>query len=115
MLSLSRARRALVVLACLGAAHVACAAEAKKNWEEHCAKCHGSDGAANTKTGRKEKIKDLTTAKNQDRATDDRIMKSMLEGIKDNDGREQMPSFRGKLSEADMKALVSFIRTLKRS
>ena len=34
------------------------AADAKENWDQLCAKCHGVDGAGNTKMGKKLKVKD---------------------------------------------------------
>ena len=31
-------------------------------WKAKCASCHGEDGKAQTKTGKKEKINDMTSA-----------------------------------------------------
>ena len=42
------------------------AADAKENWEKHCAKCHGPDGKGKTKMGEKLGIKDYTDAKVQE-------------------------------------------------
>lgn len=104
----------LIVLLLMFPVSRASATDMKQAWKEHCAKCHGEDGAANTKIGRKEKIKDLTKPRTHERLTDVRIVASMVEGIKDNDGREQMPSFKDKLVPEDMQAMVAFVRSLKR-
>ena len=54
---------ALSTLALALAAAVASAAPAAENWENLCASCHGADGKAQTKTGKKLKLKDYTDAK----------------------------------------------------
>ena len=41
------------------------AADAKSNWDDNCAKCHGADGKGDTKMGHKLDIKDFTDAKVQ--------------------------------------------------
>jgi len=49
-------------------AHAATPAD---NWEKHCAGCHGADGKAQTRIGRKAGAKDLTDKANQAKITDD--------------------------------------------
>ncbi len=88
------------------------AADAKENWGEHCARCHGDTGSGNTKTGRKLKVKNLTQPRIQTRLTDDRIRESLAAGIQSDDGEELMPAFREKLTEAEREALVAHIRSL---
>lgn len=90
----------------------ALAADAKQNWTKQCARCHGDDGVGNTKAGRKLHIKDLTLAKIQTRLTDDRIRESVADGIKNDEGEEQMPAFREKLSESERNELVGYVRSL---
>lgn len=104
---------ALLALALAGVALVASAADAGTNWKEHCAKCHGDGGKGDTKMGRKLSITDLTEAKVQERFTDEQAFKAMKEGIKDKDGKQTMKPAEG-LSEADMKALVGYVRGLKK-
>lgn len=91
---------------------VAAAAEAKDNWTKHCTRCHGDDGVGNTKAGRKLHIKNLTAPGVQTRLTDTRIQESLADGVQADDGEEKMPSFKEKLSEAERKDLVNYIRNL---
>lgn len=91
---------------------VTTAADAKDNWTKHCTRCHGDDGVGNTKAGRKLHIKNLTSPGVQSRLTDTRIQESLTDGVQSDDGEEKMPSFKEKLSEAERKDLVSYIRSL---
>jgi len=91
---------------------IAAAADAKANWEEHCASCHGAAGKADTKMGQKLKLKDYSDAKVQAALTDEVLLKATLEGVKV-DGKEKMKSYADKLSAADAKALVGLIRSFK--
>jgi cytochrome c553 len=97
----------------LGAALAAYAADAAGNWTEHCAKCHGADGKGQTKMGKKLNIRDLSDAQVQAKFTDEQAFKSMKEGVKDKDGKQAMKPIEG-LSDADMKALVGYVRSLKK-
>lgn len=89
------------------------AEEAQKNWEEHCAKCHGKDGKADTKMGQKLKVRDLTDAKVQSSFTDEQAFKDIKQGMTV-EGKKVMPGFAEKLTDEDIKALVSHVRTLKK-
>ena len=97
----------------LGPALAAYAVEASANWEEQCANCHGADGKGQTKMGKKLNIFDLTDAKVQATFTDDAIVKAIKEGVKDKNGKQVMKPIEG-LSDDDMKALVPFVRSLKK-
>lgn len=88
------------------------AADAKANWEEHCAKCHGATGKADTKLGTKMKLKDYSDAKVQAALTDEVLLNATLKGVTV-DGKEKMKGYAEKLSEADGKALVALIRSFK--
>ena len=91
----------------------ASAADVKENWEKTCTKCHGPDGKGDTKMGQKLSIKDLTDAKLQAELKDDKAIKSIKEGIKDADGKIKMKPAEG-LSDDEIKALVAYVRTLKK-
>ena len=70
-----------------------------------CTRCHGSDGRAKTAKGRAVGATDLTSNKwtpNTERDT--RIVTR---------GKEDMPSFKGKLTPAEIDAVVSYIRRFK--
>ena len=88
-------------------------ADPKENFEAVCAKCHGNDGKGDTKMGQKLAIKDLTDAKLQGQFTDDQAFKSIKEGVKDSDGKIKMKAAEN-LSDDDIKALVKYVRTLKK-
>jgi len=91
---------------------IAAAADAKANWQELCASCHGATGKADTKMGQKLKLKDYSDAKVQAALTDEALVKATLEGVTV-DGKQKMKSFSDKLNAADAKALVALIRSFK--
>ncbi len=104
----------ILIAAALGTACISAkAVDAKENWEKTCSKCHGPDGKGQTKMGQKLEIKDLTDAKLQAELKDEKALKSIKEGIKDSEGKIKMKPAEG-LSDDDMKALVAYVRTLKK-
>jgi cytochrome c553 len=103
----------LTVLSLLGGSLVASAADPRANWEEHCAKCHGSVGKGDTKMGKKLRIRNLTTAKVQAEFTDEQAFEAMKQGLMNAQGKITMKATEG-LSDEEMKALVGFVRGLKR-
>ena len=101
-----------MVLAATGAATCVFAADAKSNWEDNCAKCHGAEGKGDTKMGKKLDIRDFTDAKVQAQFTDDDAFKAIKEGLKDSGGKTRMKAIEG-LSDDEIKALVQYVRGLK--
>ena len=89
------------------------AADAKENWDNLCAKCHGDEGKGDTKMGTKLGAKDFTDAKVQADLKDDAATKAIKEGLKDADGKTQMKPF-DTLSDDEVKALVAYVRGLKK-
>ena len=73
---------ALLSLVLSGAVALSYAAPANENWDNHCAKCHGEDGKAMTKQGKKLKIRDYTDAKVQAELKDEDMLKAISEGVK---------------------------------
>ena len=67
---------------------------------QNCARCHGSDGKAETALGKKLDAKDITghlsTAK---------IIRTVT------NGRENMPSFKKKLTPAQIKAIAGYVHS----
>ena len=89
------------------------AADAPAIWADQCAKCHGDDGKGDTKMGHKLSIKDFTDAAVQAAFTDDEGFKAMKEGLADKNGKMRMKPIGG-LSDDDMKAMVKYVRGLKK-
>jgi mono/diheme cytochrome c family protein len=104
---------ALAVVLGLAAAISARADDAKDNWTNSCAKCHGDDGKGQTKMGQRLKVRDYTDAKVQDSFKDDEAFKAIKEGLKDSDGKTQMKPY-DTLSDDQIKALVTYVRTFKK-
>ena len=80
-------------------------------WKAKCKSCHGEDGKADTKTGKKEKIADMTTDAWQKEWTDEKQKKMILDGSKDN---KKMKPFKDKLKAEEVDGLIKFIRELKK-
>jgi mono/diheme cytochrome c family protein/uncharacterized membrane protein len=74
-------------------------------FRQHCVKCHGADGTGSPARGRLPVIPDFTAAAWQARQSETQLLASILDGK-----GEEMPSFRGKLSEAQARALVAQVR-----
>jgi len=89
------------------------AQDAQALWDKNCMQCHGKEGKADTKMGEKLNAKNLTDPKVQASFTDADAAKSIKEGMKEN-GKTVMKAFGDKLSDADIKALVTYVRSLKK-
>lgn len=104
---------ALLGLSLSAAASVSYAATAAENWDIECASCHGSDGKAQTKTGKKLKIRDYTDAKVQTELKDEEMTKAITDGVKADNGKERMKGYKDTFSADEIKDLVAYIRKLK--
>jgi cytochrome c6 len=89
------------------------AADAKANWDNNCAQCHGVTGKGDTKMGKLLNAADLTDPKKQASFTDAKATAAIKDGVKQN-GKTTMKAFGGKLSDDEIKALVAYVRTLKK-
>lgn len=103
---------ALGVVAAFAAGTAFAAASAAENYENHCAKCHGADGKGQTKMGKKLNVRDMTSAAFKQELDDAKALTSLKEGIK-KDGKEIKKSYASELSEAEMKALIAYVRAFK--
>jgi mono/diheme cytochrome c family protein len=83
----------------------------KKN---KCVTCHGEDGRAQTKMGKKDKIADMTTSEWQGKHSDDAIKAAILKGVDREEGgrKVKMKPMEG-ATENDAQSLLLFIRSLK--
>jgi cbb3-type cytochrome c oxidase subunit III len=82
--------------------------DAKAVFEKHCATCHGKDGQAKTFKAKFDHARNLTDAKWQAEVTDERISNSIT------NGKGKMPAWGKKLSEAQINALVGYVRKFKK-
>jgi len=72
---------------------------------QNCARCHGADGRAQTRLGKKLEADDLTTedVKNMSTAKIERVITN---------GRLDMPAFRRKLTRQQISQIAGYVRTL---
>ena len=74
-------------------------------YKTKCASCHGADGSGQTAMGKSLKLRDLGSADVQTQT--DKELYSLTA-----DGKGKMPAYKGKLTEADINALVAHMRTM---
>lgn len=96
---------ALLLTTIVSSAGIAAAADASATWAANCASCHAKDGSGNTMMGKKLGVKDYTKDQSFSDADAANVIKS---------GKDKMKGFGSKLSDADIKALVAYVRTLKK-
>jgi cytochrome c553 len=87
------------------------AEEAKVNFEAKCAGCHGKDGKGDTAMGKKMGARDFTDSKVQATLKEEESFKAIKEGLKKDD-KVLMRPFAEKLTDAEIKALVTYVRGL---
>ena len=75
-------------------------------YKAKCASCHGADGGGMTPMGKAMKLRDLRSPEVK-KLTDAELTKVTA------DGKGKMPAYKGKLTDADISALVAYMRTLK--
>ncbi len=84
---------------------------ARENYEKHCVDCHGEDGKAQTRLGRKSGAKDLTNKPQMAKLSDEEVFKTIKFGRKNKRGEEKMDAFGDGLSDQEISELVAFVRT----
>jgi mono/diheme cytochrome c family protein len=82
------------------------AADGAAIYKAKCAMCHGADGSGNTTMGKSMKLRDLRSPEVQ-KQSDAELTKVTA------DGKGKMPAYKGKLTDAEISALVAHMRTLK--
>jgi cytochrome c6 len=96
---------ALLLVTVLSSAGIGMAADAAATWAANCASCHGKDGSGATMMGKKLGVKDYT----KDQSFSDAEASNAIKN-----GKDKMKAFGSKLSDADIKALVAYVRSLKK-
>jgi cytochrome c6 len=74
-------------------------------FKSKCVVCHGPDGSGNTSVGKSLKVADLRSAEIQ-KKSDAELTQSI------SDGKNNMPGFKGDLSDDDIHTVLSYVRTL---
>ena len=98
-------RTAGMIVAAMFLGSIAYGADAAATWSQHCASCHGKDGSGATTMGKKLGVKDYTKEQSFSDADATKAIKS---------GSGKMKGFGDKLSDGDIKALVAYVRGLKK-
>ncbi|MBI2813992.1 MAG: c-type cytochrome [Opitutae bacterium] len=109
--SLFAAACALTVTATLAAGDAP--AGTRQYWEEHCASCHGVDGKADTKAGKKIGAINFTDPQSQARFTDEQMFTAIKEGVKNKSGKYTMKPAENASDEL-IKSLVTHVRSFKK-
>jgi cytochrome c553 len=105
-----------LILACAfvaGAVIAAPAADVEANWNKHCASCHAKDGSGDTRMGKKSGVKDYRDPKVQAELKPDEAFKRIKEGFSE-DGKEKMKPFAQKLSDDEIKELITFVKKFEK-
>jgi mono/diheme cytochrome c family protein len=76
-----------------------------------CNVCHGDDGKGDTGKGRELNAPNFADAKFQKETTDKEMAETIENGVKDKAGKLLMPGFKEKLSPAEVRVLVAFVRS----
>lgn len=98
---------AVLVLLALAIVPTALAEDGAALFKAKCAMCHGQTGDGQTTMGKNMKLRDLGSADVQ-KQTDAELTKITT------DGKNKMPAYKGKLSDAEIAAVVKHIRSLKK-
>ena len=90
-----------IIVASSGAAF---GADGAALWAQHCASCHGKDGSGGTTMGKKLGVKNYTKEQGFSDAEAANVITN---------GKGKMKAYK-QLSDADVKALVAYVRSLKK-
>jgi cytochrome c6 len=76
-------------------------------YKSKCAMCHGADGMGNTPAGKSTKVVPFNAPELVAASDDDLIAATT-------NGKAKMPAYKGKLTDAQIKDVVAYIRTLQK-
>ena len=82
-------------------------------YAKNCASCHAKDGSGDTKMGKKAGARDYRDAKVQSSFSDAEGLKAIKEGV-NKDGKEKMKAYGSKVSDAEAKDLLAYVRAFKK-
>jgi mono/diheme cytochrome c family protein len=92
----------------------AAGAPVAENYTKNCAGCHGADGRAQTRLGRKTGAKDLTDRDGAGRRSVAELIAIIRDGRKDPDGTERMEPFGERFTAPEIAELAAYVRRLAR-
>lgn len=93
----------LAIAALVASCSTSAFADAAAAYKAKCALCHGADGKGDTPAGKKMGAQDFASPEVQKASDADLITATK-------NGKNKMPSYGGKLSDAEIKELVGYIR-----
>ncbi len=76
-------------------------------YKAKCAMCHGADGTGNTSIGKNMKLRSFKSPEDV-KATDAELVKQTKDGV------GKMQGYAGKLTDAQIQDVVTYIRTLQK-
>ena len=82
---------------------------ARELFNKNCASCHSKDGRAQTPIARQRHVQDLSECRLEDSA----IVEQILNGTHNKDNTFKMPSFKDKLSRAEVESLVPLVKSFR--
>ena len=83
------------------------AQDAAATFKAKCSVCHAADGSSNSAMGKQLGAKDLRSAEVQ-KQTDPQLNATITNGM----GGGKMPAYKGKLTDVQIKDLVTYVRSL---
>jgi cytochrome c6 len=98
--------KGLILIASLALAGSAFAADGAAIFKAKCAMCHGADGSASTGMGKTMGLKPLGSPEVQ--KTSDADLTALIAN-----GKGKMPSYKGKLTDDEIGAVIKYVHTLK--
>lgn len=96
----------LAVAVVSGTSRAALAQDAADLYKTKCVSCHGADGKGDTAIGKKLGARDFQSAE---------VTKETADELFDitKKGKNKMPAYDGKLTDDQIKSLITYIRSLK--
>jgi cytochrome c6 len=104
---LNRTCRILAVAIAVLAASSAGLAEGVDTYKAKCQMCHGADGVGDTPAGKAMKAVSFKDAAILAKSDADLIAATT-------NGKNKMPAYKGKLTDAEIKAVIAYIHTLQK-
>ena len=104
---------AMTLAATITLGSAAASADTSALWNKYCASCHGHDGSGNTAMGRKAGAQDYRHAGVQASFSDSEAFAAIEGGVK-RKGKVKMKGFGHKLSDSEIRALVTYVRHFRK-